>query len=365
MTIGIGGAGGKLAIKLDQDALLVNVSEVEMGKLPARNKLLAVRHSVQGQLRGSRKNPQIGQDAYFSIREELLRLIRGNLVFSSTGGGTGCGICTALLQEISQGAEPALADRTRFAFVLPYAKQEPAEFVANTTQFLGGPLSEALDSGNTGNLILFSNRLKFESKLAEEEFNELMVTSLRTFLEIPRKNEELRLLDGHIDVEDFNLYTAKPYFNHFTTFEFDPGAPFDRQLAQNLNPLLLPPENPIEAIFLLEVPEGGDPRAFYNILDHFTGKEVTPIYSVVENPRLRKPSVTVSMLYSRKPAELVDDFNRISQEHVKAKVRKTVEQHVQLHRLEVNLEQEVKQLARQRGESDNDILVVLKRIGKL
>lgn len=365
MTIGIGGAGGKLALKLDQDALIVNVSEVEMAKLPAKRKILAVMHSAQGQLRGSRKNPRLGQEAFHSIREELLRAGRGNFIFSSTGGGTGNGITSSILQEIAKGEEPALADRTQFALVLPYARLEPTEFVRNTVDFLEGPLSAAVDSGNTGNIVLFSNKLKFESKLTEDEFNDLMIKSLKTFLAIPRKNEELKLLDGHIDIEDFALYSGKSYFNHFTSFDFNPEDSFEKQLNKHLNPLLLPPENPIEALFLLEVPEGGDPRSFYDILDYFSPMDVNPVYSVVENPKLKKPFVTVSMLYSRKPAELVDDFNRVSEEHARAKVRKTVEQYVKLQKLEVNLESEVKKVAKQRGSSESDILVVLKRLGKI
>ena len=34
--IGIGGAGSKIATKLDQDSVVVNVSEVELGKVCAR-----------------------------------------------------------------------------------------------------------------------------------------------------------------------------------------------------------------------------------------------------------------------------------------------------------------------------------------
>ena len=34
MTIGIGGAGSKIAAKLDSQAVLVNVSETELNKVP-------------------------------------------------------------------------------------------------------------------------------------------------------------------------------------------------------------------------------------------------------------------------------------------------------------------------------------------
>jgi hypothetical protein len=258
-----------------------------------------------------------------------------------------------------------LEERTTFVFVLPHAEMEAGEYVKNTTEFLQGPLSEAVDSGNTGNIILMSNRVKFESRMPEDEFNDLLVNSLKTFLAIPHKNDDLKLLDGHIDWEDFNLYRSKPYFNHFTAFDFNPEQEFEKQLDKHLNPLLLAPDNPIEAMFLLEVPEGGDPRSFYDILDYFQKREATPVYSVVENPRLKKPFVTVSMLYSRKPAELVEDFNRITVAHAKTKVRKTLDQYVTLQRLQVNMESEVKKAAKQKGSPEGDILTVLKRIGKL
>jgi len=71
------------------------------------------------------------------------------------------------------------------------------------------------------------------------------------------------------------------------------------------------------------------------------------------------------VLYSRKPDELVEDFNRISQEHAQAKVRKSLEQHVSLPRLEVNLARETKRVAKQRGTGEDDVLAVLRRIGKI
>ena len=365
MTIGIGGAGSKLAMKLDSGATLVNVSQGEMDKLLPEKKILAVNHAAQGQLRGSRKDPSIGLSAFQSIRAELLPLIRGNIVFSSTGGGTGTGISTGLLQAVAEGNAPELADRTTFVFVLPHAEMEAGEYVKNTTEFLQGALSEAVDSGNSGNIILMSNRVKFESRLPEDEFNDMLIDSLKTFLAIPGKNDELKLLDGHIDWEDFNLFKSKPYFNHFTAFDFNPDVEFEKQLDKHLNPLLLAAENPIEAMFLLEVPEGGDPRSFYDILDYFQKMEATPVYSVVENPAIKKPFVTVSMLYSRKPAELVEDFNRITVAHAKTKVRKTLDQYVTLQKLHVNMESEVKKVAKQKGSPDGDILTVLRRIGKL
>ena len=68
-----------------------------------------------------------------------------------------------LLPELTN--VPELADRTTFILVLPHAEMEAAEYVKNTTEFLQGPLSTAVDSGNTGNIILMSNRVKFEQRL--------------------------------------------------------------------------------------------------------------------------------------------------------------------------------------------------------
>ena len=365
MTMGIGGAGSKLAILYDGEATIVNVSEAELSKLPAKNRILAVVHSATGQLRGSRKNPQIGREAFLSIKREMLAQICGNLVFSSTGGGTGNGITASLLDDLAHRETVPAGEKTAFVLLLPYAKLEPAEFIDNTIGFLRGPLSQAIDSGNTGNIFLFTNRLKFESKLSEQDYNAALIESLKVFMAIPRKGESFRLLDGHVDYEDFDLYLSKPYFNHFTYFHYDPEVDFQKQLEANLNPYLLPPEKPIEALFLLEVPAGGDPTLFYDILSHFAKDNVTPVYSVVENPELDKPFVTVSLLYSRKPAELVDDFNRVSHAHTQAKVRKSLEQHVPLPVLRVSLESEAKRQGKQQGADEAEILTVLRRLGKL
>jgi hypothetical protein len=365
MTIGIGGAGSKLAIQLDPEATIVNVSETELNKLDAGSRILAVVHAAHGQLRGSRKSPQIGRDAYLSIKRELLHLIPGNLILSSTGGGTGNGITASILEELAARDDVPAGERSVFVLVLPYARLEPAEFVVNTIGFLQQPLSEAIDSGNTGNIFLVSNKVKFESRFAEAAYNKLVVDSLKLFLDIPHKGERLKLLDGHVDFEDFALYVSRPYFNHFTQFDFDPEGDFAKQLTANLNPYLLPPDNPIEALFMLEVPAQGDPTVFYGILEYFAGNDVTPVYGVVENPEIETPLLTVSLLYSRKPDELVEDFNRISQEHVQAKVRKSLEQHVSLPRLEVNMQREAKRVAKQRGTGEDDVLAVLRRIGKI
>lgn len=365
MTIGIGGAGSKIATRLDPNATIVNVSESELNRVEAGKRILAVVHAARGQFRGSRKSPEIGHDAYLSVRRELLALVRGDMVFSATGGGTGNGISSGLLTDLVSLDDVGPHDKTFFCFILPYAKLEPSEYINNTIQFLQSALSEAIDSGNTGNIALFSNSMKFESRVPEAQYNQMLVDSLKVFLAIPDKNESLKLLDGHIDYEDFTLYTSRPFFNHFTYFAFDPETPFEEQLNANINPLLLAPENPIEALFLYETPKGGDPTPFYDILQHFSAMNVSPVYSVVENPERETPFVTVSLLYSRKPAELLDDFHRISESHTKAKVRKSLEQQVELPKLVVNLENEAKRVAKQSGGSEEDILVVLRRLGKL
>jgi hypothetical protein len=346
---------------------VVNVSETELAKSGAEeeNRILAVLHADRGQLRGSRKNPSIGRAAFQSVRAQLLTLMRGNLVFSSTGGGTGTGITASLLDDLTARDRVPENEKTTFALLLPYAEREPAEFVVNTIEFLLVSLSHAIDSGNTGNIFLFSNGLKFRSRLQEAEYNRMLIDSLNVFLAVPAKGEQLTLLDGHIDYEDFALYQAKPYFNHFTYFDYDASQDFGPQLEANLNPLLLPPESPIEALFLLEVPTAREATAFYDILEHFAVGNVTPVFSVVENPEREQPFVTVSLLYSRKPAELVDDFSRISHEHARAKVEKSLQQYVTLPRLEVDLEEEAEQAARQAGSEDKDILTTLRRLGKL
>jgi hypothetical protein len=193
----------------------------------------------------------------------------------------------------------------------------------------------------------------------------MLIESFQAFQAVPQKGEALKLLEGHIDYEDFALYTSRPYFNHYTYFDFDPAAGFDKQLAENSNPYLLPPDNPIEALFLLEVPPKAEIAPFYDILEYFAKQNVSPVYSVVENPDLDSYFVTVSTLYSRKPDELVEDFNRVSRKHAQAKVRKSIEQLVTLPRLEVNMENEVKKVAKEKGADEADILAILKRLGKI
>ena len=122
---------------------------------------------------------------------------------------------------------------------------------------------------------------------------------------------------------------------------------------------------PIGSMFLLEVPNDMDHTIFYNILDHFASIKVAPMYSVVRNPNIDKPFVTVSQLYSRKPMDLVNDFNRISEESTKAKIEKSLEQYVQFETMEVNFKEEAKKVADEKGQNQDEILSVLKRLGKL
>lgn len=365
MAIGIGGAGGKLASLMSPNSVAVNVSETELSKVNSSNKILAFAHTERGQLRGAKKNPTIGKAAFNSIRQQLLELIQGDMVICSSGGGTGNGICSQVLEVIS--TYDAIPDirKTQFSIILPYAPRESQEYIVNTVEFLSGPLSNAVDSTNTGNLFLFSNGIKFEQRIGEEKYNQMIVESLKKFDSIPRKGDTYELLEGHIDHEDFAAYRAKSFFNYFCYFEYDPERYFGEQMEEHANPLLLNPDTSIEALFLLEVPNDFDHTIFYNILDHFSSTKVAPMYSVIRNPSIEKPFVTVSMLYSRKPNELVDDFKRISEESTKAKIEKSLEQYVHFEKMEVSLNDEAKKVADEKGQKQDEILSVLKRLGKL
>ncbi|MBR5023649.1 MAG: hypothetical protein IKX48_01185, partial [Victivallales bacterium] len=188
---------------------------------------------------------------------------------------------------------------------------------------------------------------------------------LNVFMAIPEKNTNFKLLELHIDHEDFTAYISKPYFNHFCYFDYDASKDFGAQLATNWNKLLLPPEEPIEAMFLLEVPSGMDHTIFYKILPYFEKKKVTPFYSVVENPSLQRPFITVSQLYSRKPLELIDEFNKVNQEVKDAKVSKSLDQHVVLQKLDVDMKNEAKRASKEKGLNAEEVLTALKRINKL
>ena len=365
MAIGIGGAGGKLAAQMNVNSVAVNVSETELSKVNATHKVLAYAHTERGQMRGSKKDPSVGKSAFNSVRSQLLELVQGDMVITSTGGGTGNGITSQLLEVISSYDAVQEIRKTQLMVVLPYALREPHEFIVNTIEFLKGPLSNALDSTNTGNIFLFSNKLKFEQRISEDAYNQMIAESIKKFEAIPRKGETFELLDGHIDFEDFNSYRAKSFFNYFCYFDYDPNRYFGEQMEEHANPLLLRPDSPIEALFLLEIPADGDETMFYNILDHFASQKVMAHYGVVRNPNIQQPFVTVSLLYSRKPMELVEDFKRVSEETTKAKIDRSLEQYVKFEKMEVNMKQEAQHMAEESGQNKDEILNVLKRLGKL
>ena len=365
MSIGIGGGGSKVAVLFDREnSTAVNISQTELDKVEASNKILAVAHSAKGQFKGSGKNPLVGRTASISIEEEVEDLSKGDILFTSTGGGTGSGIASVLLEKISQQETILLNDVTMFAFILPCLKKEPIEYVENTIDFLLDSIAPAIDSGNTGNIILISNNYKFELRLPEEDFNKMIVKSLQQFFAIPQKNKEHKLLDGHIDEEDFKIYTSKPYFNHFTVFNYTPDVPLKDLISNNINPLLLPPERPIEAMFLLEVPDKKQANYFYNILDYFADDNIIPTYSVVLNPELSEPRLTLSMLYSRKPKELVDDFRETADKMTRRRLKKSIDQYVKLERKKINIDEEIQKI-RAEDQSTEGVLDVLKRLRKL
>ncbi len=365
MSIGIGGAGSKLASLMEpENATLVNVSQSELDKTEAKNKIMAVAHSTRGQFHGAGKNPEVGKAAYGSISNEIYELIKGDVVFTSTGGGTGNGIASVLLEQIAAKESIPLNDKTVFGFILPYVDRESSEFVQNTIDFLMGPVSNAIDSGNTGNIMLFSNKLKFEGRIAEHDYNTMLTGSLNNFLAIPRKGDEMELLDGHVDHEDFRVYLSKPYFNHFCQFEYNPDRPFADLLKENVSQLLLPPEQPIEAMFLLEVPDREMTSCFYDILDYFAEDHVAPAYGVVLNPALDKPVLTLSVLYSRKPKELVDDFCQQVEKITKKKLKKTISQFVKLEEHQINVEDEIRKIEEE-DETGKSVLEVLGRLKKI
>ena len=113
---------------------------------------------------------------------------------------------------------------------------------------------------------------------------------------------------------------------------------------------------------------GKDPEALGKTLEEMAGKGlIVRSTKGGENKYMAAQFVVGIWEYqvNRLTRELVEDFNRISHEHTQAKVRKSLEQHVPLPRLEVSLESETKQAGKQRGAAEEEILTVLKRLGKL
>ena len=314
-VIGIGGAGGKIAAKMDDSAILVNVSRIELRRSRVGVSASSPCSIDPGSVSQSRKDRDWSR-RHLRSPSSSGHCCRG-MVFSSTGGGTGNGITTGILQGISniddelgnQGSTIPVQDRTFFCLILPYDGMESAEYVNNSIDFMTGPLADVIDKGCTGNIVLFSNKTKFTEKIAEEQYNEMIVNSLKVFMSIPDKNENMKLLESHIDHEDFTAFIAKPFFNHFNYFDYDPSKSFGNQLKANSNPLLLEAEEPIEAMFLLEVPSGQDHTIFYDIVKYFVDCKIPPVYSVVENPDLTKPFYGISFVFSE-THELLDDFNK-------------------------------------------------------
>ena len=232
-VIGIGGAGGKIAAKMDDSAILVNVSRIELEKVEGGGeRIIAPVQSTLGQFR---EVPQGSRDWSRRLFDD-----------SPSSSGHCCrghgfqfhrrwhwhhGITTGILQGISniddelgnQGDTIPVQDRTFFCLILPYDGMESAEYVNNSIDFMTGPLADVIDKGCTGNIVLFSNKTKFTEKIAEEQYNEMIVNSLKVFMSIPDKNENMKLLESHIDHEDFTAFIAKPFFNHFNYFDYDPS----------------------------------------------------------------------------------------------------------------------------------------------
>ena len=365
MAIGIGGAGSKIAAKLSPTSTAVNVSQTELSKVDAANKILAHTSTAKGQLQGSKKDPNIGRASFASIRQQILDIVEGETVITSSGGGSGNGITSEVLDLLAKYDEIDQIRKTRFMVLLPYVHREPQEYIENTLSFLKGPLSRAVDSTNTGNIYLFSNKAKFEGRISEDNYNQLMINSIKEFSSIPRKGKNLELLEGHIDEEDFEMYQAKSYFNYFTAFDYDPERYFGDQLNENQNPFLLQPKTAVEALFLLEVPENFDSTIFYNILDHFDAIQVKPVYSVVRNPALERPKVTVSLLYPSKPDELVEEFQRVSEETTNIRIQRSLEQKVQFEEVAVNMSNKAEQISYEKGQPKDEVLTILKRLGKI
>jgi hypothetical protein len=192
----------------------------------------------------------------------------------------------------------------------------------------------------------------------------MIISSLKSFYAIPDKGDEFELLDGHIDHEDFEVYVSKPYFNHFTQFEYTPERPFHELLNENYNSLLLNPEQAIEAMFLLEVPQKEQVEYLYNLLDYFADDDVKPYYGVVHNPNLERPLLTMSILYSRKPKEIVDDFKQMADSMTRKKIKKSLDQFVRLEKHNINIEEEVR-IIESSDDGNSKGLDLVRRLKKL
>ena len=259
LFIGLGGAGSKLVSNFSKRSIAVNVSNKELEKVDVEKKILAFASSAKGQLGGSRKNPEIGKRAFDGIQEELLAVTSGNTIISSSGGGSGSGICSKLLDQIASKKSVAEEEKVSFIVILPSVR-EAQEYTENSIIFLKNHLFPALKSANTGNVFLLSNDWKFQQQISESQYNETIKESLNNFYAIVDKSDHLPTIEGHIDREDFFHFSRKSFYNHFTCFEIDIDKDFAKQLEGHYNPLMFIPSKKedwmIEVLFLLELPEG-------------------------------------------------------------------------------------------------------------
>ena len=104
---------------------------------------------------------------------------------------------------------------------------------------------------------------------------------------------------------------------------------------------------------------------FYDILDYFATDNIAPVYGIVHNPELETPQITISLLYSRKPREIVEDFKHISDKYTKNRIKKSLEQHIVLQNHKLDKINEARRLVEESGNNTGDVLGFLKRIGKL
>ena len=103
---------------------------------------------------------------------------------------------------------------------------------------------------------------------------------------------------------------------------------------------------------------------FYDIMQYYNKLKSPPVYSVVENPALQRPFLTLSMLYSRKPIELVEEYNQKNVDNKDAIVQRSINQYVNLQKVAVDMDDEAKRAGAEKG-INSEVLNSLRRIGKL
>ena len=364
MFIGMGGAGGKLATKLSANADIINVSQDELNKIKTNGeKILAFYASENGQLAGSRKNPNIGYHAYQGISKSLTKKAQGNFIVSSSGGGSGSGLCKGLLEAISQDDANSHEDnKSIYIFILPYAGGEALEYVENSRNFIEHSLVPAIRKGNTGNVFLFSNDFKYKKGIVEDKYNEKIVSSFRQFYSIPEKSSQYESIEGHIDKEDFRHYLTKSFYNHFTYFYYNSQEDFESQLMKSFNPLMTIPsaESWTEVLFLLEIPESEDEAIYYKILNYFEKINLSPIFSVVKNPKLTERSLlTISFLHLHHPHKEFDNFHNHSKKKMEEKVKRALSNEFISVK---SKEKSIDEVLVEEGHNKEDVLNMIKRI---